>query len=56
MKYATIVDTKDIDKYAKNCKIGHDLWQVKTDTIFDNKDIGKYAKNCKTDTDVVHFR
>merc|ERR1712080_792459 len=29
-------DAKDIGKYAENCKIGFDLWQVKTGTIFDN--------------------
>merc|ERR1711936_1513446 len=27
---------KDIGKYAENCKIGFDLWQVKSGTIFDN--------------------
>merc|ERR1711953_623197 len=25
-----------IGKYAENCKIGFDLWQVKSGTIFDN--------------------
>merc|ERR1712002_1022335 len=29
-------DAKDIAKYAENCKIGFDLWQVKSGTIFDN--------------------
>merc|ERR1712066_1178398 len=29
-------DAKDIGKYAENCKIGFDLWQVKSGTIFDN--------------------
>jgi calreticulin len=29
-------DAKDIGKYAENCKIGLDLWQVKSGTIFDN--------------------
>merc|ERR1711941_222369 len=29
-------DSKDIGKYAENCKIGFDLWQVKAGTIFDN--------------------
>merc|ERR1712209_235313 len=28
-------DAKDIGKYAENCKIGFDLWQVKSGTIFD---------------------
>merc|ERR1712013_279654 len=27
-------DAKDIGKYAENCKIGFDLWQVKSGTIF----------------------
>merc|ERR1719290_318187 len=29
-------DAKGIAKYAENCKIGFDLWQVKSGTIFDN--------------------
>merc|ERR1711890_123899 len=29
-------DAKDIGKYEENCKIGFDLWQVKSGTIFDN--------------------
>merc|ERR1719247_780593 len=29
-------DAKDIGKYAESCKIGFDLWQVKSGTIFDN--------------------
>merc|ERR1719480_596678 len=29
-------DANDIGKYAENCKIGFDLWQVKSGTIFDN--------------------
>jgi len=29
-------DAKGIAKYAENCKIGFDLWQVKAGTIFDN--------------------
>merc|ERR1719320_869085 len=29
-------DAKGIGKYAENCKIGFDLWQVKSGTIFDN--------------------
>ena len=28
--------SKDIGKYEENCKIGFDLWQVKSGTIFDN--------------------
>jgi len=29
-------DAKDIGKYEDNCKLGFDLWQVKSGTIFDN--------------------
>merc|ERR1712241_1265125 len=29
-------DAKDIAKYDENCKLGFDLWQVKSGTIFDN--------------------
>merc|ERR1712240_426023 len=29
-------DAAGIAKYAENCKIGFDLWQVKSGTIFDN--------------------
>merc|ERR1712059_95664 len=29
-------DAAGIAKYAENCKIGFDLWQVKAGTIFDN--------------------
>merc|ERR1712130_842893 len=29
-------DAVNIGKYAENCKIGFDLWQVKSGTIFDN--------------------
>merc|ERR1719466_72005 len=29
-------DAKGIAKYAESCKIGFDLWQVKSGTIFDN--------------------
>merc|ERR1712055_59591 len=29
-------DAKDIGKYAESCKIGFDLWQVKSGTVFDN--------------------
>jgi len=29
-------DAKDIAQYKENCKIGFDLWQVKSGTIFDN--------------------
>merc|ERR1719431_1487081 len=29
-------DAVNIGKYAENCKIGFDLWQVKAGTIFDN--------------------
>lgn len=29
-------DAKNIGKYKENCKIGFDLWQVKSGTIFDN--------------------
>lgn len=29
-------DAAGIAKYAENCKIGYDLWQVKAGTIFDN--------------------
>merc|ERR1711956_167791 len=29
-------DADGIAKYAENCKIGLDLWQVKSGTIFDN--------------------
>merc|ERR1711992_495715 len=29
-------DAEGIAKYEENCKIGFDLWQVKSGTIFDN--------------------
>merc|ERR1711992_428894 len=29
-------DAKDLGKYDEVCKIGFDLWQVKSGTIFDN--------------------
>jgi calreticulin len=29
-------DAKDIGKFDENCKLGFDLWQVKSGTIFDN--------------------
>ena len=30
-------DAKDIGKYAENCKIGFDLWQVRSQAMFCNK-------------------
>merc|ERR1719445_1533553 len=29
-------EAKTLGKYEENCKIGFDLWQVKSGTIFDN--------------------
>merc|ERR1711890_112252 len=40
-------DAKDIGKYEENCKIGFDLWQVKSGTIFDNVLITDDAEHAK---------
>merc|ERR1712110_1214228 len=38
---------KDIAKYDENCKLGFDLWQVKSGTIFDNVLITDDAEHAK---------
>merc|ERR1712088_615872 len=40
-------DAKDIAKYDENCKLGFDLWQVKSGTIFDNVLITDDAEHAK---------
>jgi calreticulin len=46
-------DAKDIAKYEENCKIGFDLWQVKSGTIFDNVLITDDAVHAKKVGDEV---